>query len=99
MEKNFLSNDQFENLLNKILKDERNFLETINPKINKSKNFKFFIAVMIYSLYQNDSKDEFIEYWIFLVINDLVELEYLFIALNEKFILNIKKTFDKYLER
>ena len=54
---------------------------------------------MIYSLYQNDSKDEFIEYWIFLVINDLVELEYLFIALNEKFILNIKKTFDKYLER
>ena len=68
-------------------------------KINKSKNFKFFIAVMIYSLYQNDSKDEFIEYWIFLVINDLVELEYLFIALNEKFILNIKKTFDKYLER
>jgi|GEM_PF-6422849 hypothetical protein len=99
MENNFLSNDQFENLLNKILKDERNFLETINPKINKSKNFKFFIAVMIYSLYQNDSKDEFIEYWIFLVINDLVELEYLFIALNEKFILNIKKTFDKYLER
>ena len=96
MENNFLSNDQFENLLNKILKDERNFLETINPKINKSKNF---IAVMIYSLYQNDSKDEFIEYWIFLVINDLVELEYLFIALNEKFILNIKKTFDKYLER
>lgn len=59
MENNFLSNDQFENLLNKILKDERNFLET---KINKSKNFKFFIAVMIYSLYQNDSKDEFIEY-------------------------------------
>lgn len=99
MENNFLSNDQFENLLNKILKDERNFLETINPKINKSKNFKFFIAVMIYSLYQNDSKDKFIEYWIFLVINDLVELEYLFIALNEKFILNIKKTFDKYLER
>lgn len=99
MENSFLSNDQFENLLNKILKDERNFLETINPKINKSKNFKFFIAVMIYSLYQNDSKDEFIEYWIFLVINDLVELEYLFIALNEKFILNIKKTFDKYLER
>ena len=99
MENNFLSNDQFENLLNKILKDERNFLETINPKINKSKNFKFFIAVMIYSSYQNDSKDEFIEYWIFLVINDLVELEYLFIALNEKFILNIKKTFDKYLER
>lgn len=99
MENNFLSNDQFENLLNKILKDERNFLETINSKINKSKNFKFFIAVMIYSLYQNDSKDEFIEYWIFLVINDLVELEYLFIALNEKFILNIKKTFDKYLER
>lgn len=78
MENNFLSNDQFENLLNKILKDERNFLETINPKINKSKNFKFFIAVMIYSLYQNDSKDEFIEYWIFLVINDLVELEYHF---------------------
>ena len=38
MENNFLSNDQFENLLNKILKDERNFLETINPKINKSKN-------------------------------------------------------------
>lgn len=96
MEKEFISEEQFEELLNEILKDEGKFLKEVNSNIKKDKNFKFFIAVMIYSLYQNDTMDEFIKYWTFLVINDLVEIEYLFIALNKEFILNIKNKVNKY---
>lgn len=51
---------------------------------------------MIYSLYQNNTTDEFIKYWTFLVINDLLEIEYLFIALNKEFILNIKNKVNEY---
>lgn len=96
MEKEFISEEQFEELLNEILKDEGEFLKEVNSNIKKDKNFKFFIAVMIYSLYQNNTMDEFIKYWTFLVINDLVEIEYLFIALNKEFILNIKNKVNKY---
>lgn len=88
----------FYKLLNDFLTKEKDYITAFQDETTNMENFNFFMATLIFSLYQND-ENKFIELWIFLVLNNNVDIQYLFFASNTKFIQKIKKHFDNYFSK
>lgn len=71
---------EFAKLLNEFLINEESYIKRIQEDAFTKKNFKFFMSALIHSVYQND-EDNFLKLWCFLIVNDLTDIQYLFLHL------------------
>lgn len=85
---------KFSKLLDEFLINEEDYIKKFEEEAFSKKNFRFFMSALIHSVYQND-ENAFLKLWHFLIVNDLADIQYLFLASNINFIQKIKKQFDE----
>lgn len=88
--------DYFNNLLEEFITKEHEHISIIGEGIEKNKDFKFFLSVLIHSIY--DDSSNYIEMWVFMTLKDMVDQRYLRYASNYSFVKKIKNNFQKYFE-
>lgn len=92
--------DYFNNLLEKFILKEYDNIVILGDEIEDDKYFRFFLTVLIYSIYENSNDSlNYIDTWIFMILNDMVDRRYLNFALNYSFTKKIKIFFKEYFKK
>lgn len=92
--------DYFNNLLEKFILNEYDSIAMLGYGIEDDKYFKFFLTVLIHSIYENSNDSlNYIDTWIFMILNGMVDRRYLNIALNYTFTKKIKIFFKDYFKK